>query len=79
MFVRSLASQSSQAPRPCSGGHSCPDVLELASGDFAVIGADITEAASLLPAGSGCGPHERIVRVPRELLIRVRPEIPVHA
>lgn len=47
------------------------------SGDYAVIGMDITEEAQskLLP-GSGCGPGERIVRVPRGILVRARAEIP---
>jgi hypothetical protein len=61
----------------CSGGHNCPELLELDSGDFAVIGTDITEeAARSLPAGSGCGPQERMVQIPRALLVRARSEIP---
>ncbi len=40
-------------------GHSCPDILELQTGDFAVIGKDITEQAiGSLPSGSGCGMGE---------------------
>jgi hypothetical protein len=58
----------------------CPDVWELADGDFAVIGIDITAAASpLLPPTAGCGPDERIVRVPRKLLIAARRDIPEKA
>lgn len=35
-----------------------------------MIGIDITEAAlPLLPATAGCGPDERIVRVPRKTFI----------
>ena len=61
----------------CVGGRHCPDVLELESGDWAVIGEDITDTAiAHLPFGSGCGPKERVVRLPRALLIRVRAEIP---
>jgi len=57
----------------CSGGSSCPDILELKSGDFAVIGVDITtQAVSSLPPGSGCGPDERIVRIPRRTLVLAR-------
>jgi hypothetical protein len=42
----------------------------MASGDFAVIGTDITDQAraKLLP-GTGCGPGERVVRVPRQTMI----------
>jgi len=73
MFTRSLLhSQFSAHIRPCSGGHGCPDLLELESGDFAVIGTDITAHAHKLPAGSGCGAGERIVQIPRSLLIAVR-------
>jgi len=47
------------------------------SGDFAIIGTDITaEAQAKLLAGSGCGPGERIVRVPRKTLVLARPDIP---
>ena len=45
---------------PCLRG--CPDILELDSGDFAIIGKDITEqAVAHLPASAGCGPDERII------------------
>lgn len=58
-------------------GHSCPDIFELPSGDFAIIGADITsEATQSLPKDAGCGPGERIIRIPRKLLVLARPEIP---
>ena len=47
------------------------------SGDFAVIGKDITAAASpKLPVNSGCGPEERIVQVPRGILARAKAFIP---
>ena len=60
-----------------AGGHGCPDLLEMESGDFAVIGKDITEhAAALLPTGSGCGPGERIVQIPRLTLIAAKGDIP---
>jgi hypothetical protein len=77
MFIRRLGNIS--APAQCAGGHSCPDLLELESGDFAVIGADITEEArGKLPPGSGCGPAERIVMVPRKTLVQARPDIPAN-
>jgi hypothetical protein len=74
MFLRRLGNDAS-GPSLCA--RSCPDILELADGDFAIIGADITtEAADRLPLGSGCGPEERIVRIPRALLLRARRDIP---
>ena len=72
IFLRRLDS-----PLPCSGGHSCPAVLEMAGGDFAVIGIDVTEAVTnRLPATAGCGPDERVVRVPRQTLIAAKRDIP---
>ena len=75
MILRKLGSPS-QAAR-CAGGHNCPAVFELTSGDFAIVGADITdEAAAGLPTDSGCGPGERIVRIPRHTLVLARADIP---
>lgn len=75
MFTRRLGSPI-EASR-CAGGRSCPDILEMEGGDFAVIGADITiEASDKLPPGSGCGPSERIVRIPRRTLVLARTDIP---
>jgi hypothetical protein len=60
-----------------SGCSGCPDIWELANGDFAVIGIDITDAAiTKLPPTAGCGPDERIVRLPRNLLVNAKRAIP---
>lgn len=57
--------------------NGCPDILELESGDFAVIGVDITAAAQAhLPPTVGCGPDERIVRIPRKTLTLAKSDIP---
>ena len=57
----------------------CPDIFELESGDFAVIGIDITDAAApKLPPTAGCGPDERIVRIPRKTLTLAKRDIPDH-
>ena len=61
----------------CPAGRTCPDIFELRDGDFAAIGCDITaDLAANLPAGSACGPDERIVRIPRQTLVMARPDIP---
>jgi hypothetical protein len=62
--------------RMTSSLNGCPDIWELADGDFAVIGPDITGAATELPATAGCGPDERIVRLPRRILVDARLAIP---
>lgn len=77
MFTRSLVYPVSGRIHSCSGGHGCPDVLEMESGDYAVIGTDITsQAIALLPSGSGCGPDERVVQVPRAVMTRAHQTIP---
>ena len=59
------------------GCRGCPDIWQLADGDFAVIGIDITDAAAAkLPPTAGCGPDERIVRLPRNLLVNAKRDIP---
>ncbi len=74
MFTRILGFDS---PARCQGGSSCPNILELEGGDFAVIGSDITqESKGKLPSGAGCGPEERIVRIPRKILVHARQDIP---
>ena len=58
------------------GCYGCPDVWELADGDFAIIGADITHEAGNLPPSAYCGPDERIVRIPRKTLVLAKRAIP---
>lgn len=77
MFKRRLG------PDPHANGQQtvalagCPDVLELETGDFAVIGVDITDRAKgQLPATVSCGPDERIVMLPRRTLVLAKPDIP---
>jgi hypothetical protein len=77
MFLRRLG------PDPHAGGvrtialRGCPDIFELESGDFAVIGIDITDAAKpKLPPSAGCGPDERIIFIPRNLLVNAKSDIP---
>jgi hypothetical protein len=66
-----------------SGVHSaacygCPDIWELENGDFAVIGIDMPEAIGSLPPSASCGPDERVVRIPRNVLIAARADIPAN-
>ena len=76
MFIRRIGpSLENTAPR-CYGTYGCPDIWELEDGDFAVIGADITEHAGKLPATAGCAPGERMVRIPRKLLVQAKLHIP---
>jgi hypothetical protein len=77
MFLRRLG------PDPHADGactialRGCPDIFELHSGDFAVIGIDITEkSVAQLPPSAGCGPDERIVLLPRKTLVLAKSDIP---
>jgi len=55
----------------------CPDLFELETGDFVVIGQDITsQILPQLPPGATCGPDERIVLIPRKTLVLAKPHIP---
>ncbi len=54
----------------CSTEFNCPAVFELSDGDIAFIGVDGTsELKEELPSGSGIGPGERLVVLPRSILI----------
>ena len=59
----------------CQNTYACPDIFELSDGSFAVIGSDITQESGKLPPDAGCAPDERIVRIPRDLLIRAMKDI----
>jgi hypothetical protein len=76
-FLRRLGPDPHENDAKSVGCSGCPDIFELANGDFAVIGADITDAAApKLPPTAGCGPDERIVRIPRKLLVDAKRDIP---
>ncbi|GAB2924848.1 hypothetical protein GCM10022245_66760 [Streptomyces mayteni] len=55
----------------------CPDIWELSNGDVAVIGRDLTDSlGARLPAGVSIGDDERLVVIPRSMLIAAKPDIP---
>jgi hypothetical protein len=73
MFIKRLGENGAA----CSSGHACPQILEMADGDFAGVGQDITdEAIPEMPPGAGVGPKERVIRIPRRVLVAARAEIP---
>ena len=77
MFVRRLGNDPHANGAKSAGCDGCPDIWELANGDFAVIGIDITDAAiKKLPPTAGCGRDERIVRLPRNVLVGAKRDIP---
>lgn len=73
MFIRRLGESGRQL---CSTGFNCPQVLEMENGDFAAAGVDITtEAIGALPPGPGVGPMEKVVRVPRSVMLNAIKDI----
>lgn len=75
-FVKRLGPDPHANGAKSVGCQGCPDIWELDNGDFAVIGADITDLAGKLPPSAGCGPDERMVRIPRKTLILAKADIP---
>lgn len=79
-FSRRLG-KSSHELGTTSGDGSCPDIWELTNGDIAVIGRDLTEhylapGATPLPAGVSIDPDERVVIIPRVMIIAAKADIP---
>ena len=74
MFIRRLGGNEKSL---CESGYHCPQLLEMADGDFAGVGQDITdEAIPAMPPGPGVGPKERVIRIPRRVMIAARVDIP---
>ncbi|MFG2684342.1 hypothetical protein [Streptomyces sp. NPDC048392] len=60
-----------------SSTETCPDIWELTNGDVAVIGRDASpELVERLPEGASIGPDERLVIIPRSLIVAAKPDIP---
>ncbi|HEX3788289.1 MAG TPA: hypothetical protein VHW44_10540 [Pseudonocardiaceae bacterium] len=60
-----------------SGSPTCPDIWELDNGDFAMIGRDLTPAyADRLPMGVSIGSDERLVVLPRDMILSAKSDIP---
>jgi len=77
MFTKRIGPDPHANGAKSAGGDGCPDIWELEDGDFAIIGIDITDGAiGQLPPTAGCGRDERIVRVPRNVLVNARRDIP---
>ncbi|HEX4834056.1 MAG TPA: hypothetical protein VH478_23525 [Trebonia sp.] len=55
----------------------CPDIWELSNGDIAVVGRDVTASyAGRLPDGLRVAAGERLVVIPRSVLVSAKPDIP---
>ena len=77
MILRRLGPDPHEGGAQTAAASGCPDIFELESGDFAIIGSDITERAlPHLPGTASCGPDERIIQLPRNTLVLAKPDIP---
>ena len=76
MFLRRLGPDPHANGAQTAAAQGCPDIFELESGDFAIIGPDISHLADKLPASARCGPDEKMVRIPRKTLVLAKPDIP---
>ncbi|MFV2197699.1 hypothetical protein [Nocardiopsis sp. LOL_012] len=55
----------------------CPDIWELDNGDIAVIGRDLTDHyTGLLPSDAAVDDDERLVVIPRNVLVSAKADIP---
>jgi hypothetical protein len=77
LFIRRLGPDPHENGAATENLAGCPDVLELANGDFAIIGRDITTTAqrAMFPTAN-CGPDERVIQVPRRILVAAKRDIP---
>jgi hypothetical protein len=56
---------------------ACPDIWELDNGDVAIIGRDLTASYSpRLPDGMSIASDERLVVIPRAMIIAAKKDIP---
>lgn len=59
-----------------SGRNSCPDILELDTGDYIVVGTDVTDVMKdNLSLGAKCAEYEKIVKIPRYILTSAKKDI----
>ncbi len=80
MFKRRLGPDPHASGAQTASAQGCPDIFELETGEFAIIGKDITaDALKSLPPGANCGPDERIIVISRKTLIGAKPDIPENA
>lgn len=76
IFLRRLGPDPHANGAQTAACQGCPDIWELDNGDFAVIGLDISHLAEKLPPTASCGPDERMIRVPRNVLVSAKRDIP---
>ena len=75
-FVRRIGKSAAELDTT-GGDYGCPDIWELANGDIAVIGRELTSAyESRLPESVTIAHDEKLVVIPRIMLIAAKVDIP---
>lgn len=77
MFKRRIGPDPHRGGTKTPAAEGCPDIWELETGEFAVVGINKTDQLKgLLPETASCGDDERIVILPRRILIDAKHDIP---
>jgi hypothetical protein len=75
-FVRRLGKSAAELGET-DDRDGCPDIWELSNGDIAVVGRDVTASyQGRLPGGVTVAADERVVVIPRSMLLAAKPDIP---
>lgn len=76
-IVRRLGKPPKERKTQSLDGTTCPEIFELSNGDFAIMGTEATEALDpKLPTDASRASYERIVIIPREIMIDAKADIP---
>jgi hypothetical protein len=76
-FSRRLGKSAAELGGITGGRDGCPDIWELDNGDIAVIGRDATDAyRARLPDDVRIAADERLVIIPRRMLVMAKKDIP---
>ncbi len=75
-FVRRLGKSASELGET-DDRDGCPDIWELSNGDIALVGRDVTTSfAGRLPEDVKVAKDERVVVIPRSMIVAAKPDIP---
>lgn len=76
-FARRLGKSAAELGGISGGRDGCPEIWELTNGDIAVIGRDVTDAyRTRLPEDVRIATDERVVIIPRQMLVVAKTDIP---
>lgn len=75
-FVRRLGKSAAELDKT-DDRDGCPDIWELSNGDIALVGRDVTMSyAGRLPADVKVARDERVVVIPRSMIVAAKPDMP---